>query len=68
MKARFPLCSAFQVRWEGSATCGWCMHDITEHEFLDATVWSTAGPFIEAGRSDSERVPNPKYRRPEVAA
>ena len=63
-----PVCSAFQVRhgWGSTTFCGWCGHALNRHAFLDRTVWSPAGPFVEAGRAEV-RVPNPAYR-PEVAA
>lgn len=68
MRTPRPVCSAFQSRRNyGSTFCGWCGHHLIDHAFLDATVWSTAGPFIPVGHSDDERIPNPDYR-PEVAA
>jgi hypothetical protein len=58
-----PVCSAFQERrnYGTSTFCGWCGNHLVDHAFLDATVWSPAGPFVEAGRAEL-RVPNPAYR------
>jgi hypothetical protein len=63
-----PVCGAFLERRNPSfnSSCRFCARRRDEHEFIDATVWSSAGPFIEAGRTEV-RVPNPDYR-PEAAA
>jgi hypothetical protein len=64
-----PLCSGFIPRRNSyfDSSCAFCAWKLRDHPFLEATVWSPSGPFIEAGRSEV-RIPNPDYDPQEAAA
>lgn len=57
-------CEGFIRRNAYRTTCGFCFFPLSMHEFIDASVWSPAGPFV----ASCERIPNPDFEPAEVAA